>query len=170
MEVICHTPSKLAVTYREPTARVIITLICLALIVFGGIVASITTPPFLEFSGLVTAILVVTLLIIIAGAIYVTRCLEVYTFDKEQQSFILEHIGPLHRRSRSGHLLQIKQVYQQSDNDNDSIKEYVILVIAPRDERLRLPMRLYSFSASEREWFGGLLCSFLGMPVRVEWK
>ena len=170
MEVICHTPSRLTVTHREPTARIVAVLTCLAFIVSGGIVASIKEPPAPELSGFVTGLLVVILSVLIAGAFYAARCSETYTFDKEKQSFSLAHASPLGRRRRSGHLQQIREVYQESYDDNDSIKEYLILVVAPRGDRVRLPLRLYTFSVEERERFGELLCSFLEMPIRVERK
>ncbi len=167
MDVTCRTPVKLVVTHKEPTTRIVFVPLCLAFILLAPVILPVVMPQIEGFPGIINLVFISAFFMIITAAVYIARYHETYTFDKAKQVFIIERISPFGSKKSSGHLRQIEDVYQESYDDNDAIKEYVLLVLAPSGQHLRLPVKLYTFSAEEREQFGKLLCSFLEMPVRV---
>jgi hypothetical protein len=168
MKILYQTPSRLVVTHKEPTTRVVAILLCLAFMLLGPVILPVGIP---QIEGRLPAgvniALIITFLIIVVAALYILRYFETYTFDKVQQTFTIGRISLLGSKQQTVQLRQIQEVYQESHDNNDAIKEYVIIVLHPDAQRVRLPMKLSSFRAEEREQFGELLCSFLGMPARV---
>ena len=170
MDVICQTPVKLVIVHKEPTTRIVYVPLCLAFILLAPVILPMVIPQMGKLLGIINFALIITFFVVVTGAIYVARYHETYTFDKVKQVFTIKRTSPFGSKKQSGHLRQIEDVYQESYDDNDAVKEYVLLVLAPSGQHLRLPMKLYTFSAEERVRFGKLLCSFLQMPVRVVQK
>lgn len=166
MEVITRTALRLSVICKEPSSRIVVVVLSLGFILLAPLILPRWMPQMGRVSHEISALLLVAFLLVAAGALAIARYSETYTFDKGQRTFVVRQAG-LRVQMRTVRLKDIRAVEQVSDDANDVIREYVVLILGPHAERLQLPVRLYSFSAKERERFAGMVGSFLGVPVRA---
>lgn len=170
MQVVLSTPSRLVVAHSEPTARIRNVLLCAAFILLAPVLAPPLLPSIEPLPPVVQLVLFACLVAAGAVAYHLLGCSELYTFDSERRTIVLR------RNSRYGHVDrtirfdQVGDVFEETWEDNDAIKEYVVLTVDPGSKRVRLPMRPYTFSSGEREQLGALLGDLLGSRLRVVQK
>jgi hypothetical protein len=173
VEVIARTPSRLVVSHRESRRGIVWVVSCLAamtvLPVFlpmdmPGADANGMAPP------LVRAVFALTFVLMVAAAFLVARYSETYTLDTQRRTLTISGSGPIGGSNRTLALERIRDVYQEHFNDGDTQTHLVIVVLAPEDERVRLPARIFSFSAEERQRLGEMFSSVLGISARLVTK
>lgn len=167
MEVASRTAVRLDVVWREPVSRLMTVPAALGFILLGPVILPEVMPRIAGVPGSVRMVLLIAFLVVIAGAAVLSTYAERYVVDKTLQTFTIEQTGFLGNAKRVIPLRQLRVVEQVGDDGADTLREHVVLVLSPANERLKLPVRLYSFSAKERDRFAGILGSFLGIPIRL---
>jgi hypothetical protein len=173
VRVVSHTPSRLVVTHRESRWILAWTVLCLATMTLLPQFVPVDMPGIEELpDGTLPhgarVVLAFTFLAVVGAAFLVGFYSETYTFDKARRTVTLRGAGPIGGKQRTLPIDLIRDVYQEHFSDGDTVTDHVIVVVGPDNEHLKLPMRIFSFSAEERTRFGETLSSFLGLRARLE--
>ncbi len=168
MQIIKQTASELVVKHKETSAQILIMLACLGFILLAPVVLPGLFRQISDDLSTITKLVLVSLfLVVVAGAFYISQCFEVYSFNRSLQRFVIERVTPFGTKQESGDLRRIKQINLESEESEYSLKEFVILILAPNDRRFRLPQRTFSFKPAQQKEFGVLLKTFLQIPLTV---
>jgi hypothetical protein len=173
MEVIVRTPSRLVVTHRESRWGLVGVVLCLAAITVLPVFVP-TDMPGTQADGrlppAIRAVFGATFLAMVAAAFLVSRYSETYTLDTQRRTLTIAGAGPIVGRPRTLPVERIREVYQEHFDDGDRVTHHVVVVLAPDGECVRLPARIFSFSADERQRLAEMFASFLAVPARLVTK
>lgn len=170
MQVVFSTPSRLVVAHSEPAGRIRNVLLCATFILLAPVLAPPLLPSIEPLPPVVQLVSIACLIAAGAVAYHLSGCSELYTFDSERQTIVLRRISGHGHVDKTIRFDQVRDVFEETWEDNDAIKEYVVLTVDPGAKRVRLPLRLYTFSPGEREQLGALLGDLLGSQLRVVQK